>query len=67
MSRFRYFRHHMPYLPRDACSGKLIVIEGTDGTGRSTQASMLREWQGVPIRITSPGISVMWRAMSAIT
>ena len=44
MNRFRYFRHHMPYLPLDACSGKLIVIEGTDGTGRSTQASMLREW-----------------------
>jgi dTMP kinase len=34
----------MPYLPLDACSGKLVVIEGTDGTGRSTQASMLREW-----------------------
>lgn len=44
MNRFRYFRHHMPYLPLDACSGKLVVIEGTDGTGRSTQASMLREW-----------------------
>jgi hypothetical protein len=26
-----------------------------------------REWQGVPIRITSPGSSVMWRARSAIT
>src|SRR5205807_2229787 len=44
VSRFRYFRHHMPYLPLDACSGKLLVIEGTDGTGRSTQASMLKEW-----------------------
>jgi len=44
VSRFRYFRHHMPYLPTDACSGKLLVIEGTDGTGRSTQASMLKEW-----------------------
>jgi dTMP kinase len=44
MNRFRYFRHHMPYLPLDSCSGKLIVIEGTDGTGRSTQASMLKEW-----------------------
>lgn len=44
MNRFRYFRHHMPYLPSDTCTGKLIVIEGTDGTGRSTQAGMLREW-----------------------
>jgi dTMP kinase len=34
----------MPYLPADSCSGKLLVIEGTDGTGRSTQAAMLKEW-----------------------
>jgi dTMP kinase len=34
----------MPYLPIDSCSGKLLVIEGTDGTGRSTQAAMLKEW-----------------------
>ena len=44
MSRFRYVRHHMPYLPADGCAGKLLVIEGTDGTGRSTQAAMLKEW-----------------------
>lgn len=44
MNRFRYFRHHMPYLPLDSCEGKLIVIEGTDGTGRSTQGAMLKEW-----------------------
>ena len=44
MSRFRYFRHQMPYLPADGCAGKLLVIEGTDGTGRSTQAAMLKEW-----------------------
>jgi dTMP kinase len=34
----------MPYLPADGCTGKLLVIEGTDGTGRSTQAAMLKEW-----------------------
>lgn len=44
MSRFRYFRHHMPYLPVESCTGKLIVIEGTDGSGRSTQAKALKEW-----------------------
>ena len=44
MSRFRYFRSHMPYLPLDGCTGKLLVIEGTDGTGRSTQARRLQEW-----------------------
>jgi dTMP kinase len=34
----------MPYLPSEGCAGKLLVIEGTDGTGRSTQAAMLKEW-----------------------
>jgi len=41
---FRYMGRAMPYLPRDGCTGKLIVIEGTDGCGRSTQAVMLKEW-----------------------
>src|SRR3569623_1009106 len=44
MPPFRYFRHPMPYLPHEGCAGKLIVIEGTDGTGRSTQGRMLKEW-----------------------
>jgi dTMP kinase len=44
MSEFRYIAHQMPYLPTQGCSGKLIVIEGTDGVGRSTQAFMLKEW-----------------------
>src|ERR1041384_1963690 len=34
----------MPYLPSDGCTGRLIVVEGTDGVGRSTQAFMLKEW-----------------------
>jgi dTMP kinase len=44
VSRLRYFRHHMPYLPVESGTGRLLVIEGTDGTGRSTQAAMLKEW-----------------------
>jgi dTMP kinase len=44
MTHFHYFRHHMPYLPAGPCTGKLIVVEGTDGTGRSTQMQMLRAW-----------------------
>ncbi len=36
--------HAMPYLPMEGATGKLIVIEGTDGCGRSTQAIMLKEW-----------------------
>lgn len=41
---FRYLAHPMPYLPVEGCTGKLIVIEGTDGVGRSTQTFMLKEW-----------------------
>jgi dTMP kinase len=44
VSAFRYLGHAMPYLPRDGCTGRLIVIEGTDGSGRTTQATMLKQW-----------------------
>jgi dTMP kinase len=33
-----------PYLEHIEIEGKLIVVEGTDGVGRSTQLSLLREW-----------------------
>jgi dTMP kinase len=44
MKPFHYMGHAMPYLPVEGCTGKLIVIEGTDGCGRSTQAGMLKQW-----------------------
>ena len=44
MKELQYLRHKMPYLPDGPCTGKLIVIEGTDGCGRTTQALMLRQW-----------------------
>jgi dTMP kinase len=44
MHEFRYLRHAMPYLPKVGCLGRLIVIEGTDGVGRTTQATMLKQW-----------------------
>jgi len=34
----------LPYLDMNELSGNLIVIEGTDGVGRSTQVEMLKEW-----------------------
>ena len=39
-----YYSYAIPYLPIDGYPGKLIAIEGTDGVGRSTQISLLREW-----------------------
>src|SRR5437016_1405074 len=44
MPEFHYLRHAMPYLPKLGCLGRLIVIEGTDGVGRTTQATMLKQW-----------------------
>ena len=39
-----YYSYGIPYLPIDGYPGKLIAIEGTDGVGRSTQITRLREW-----------------------
>jgi dTMP kinase len=39
-----YYGHGLPYLPIDGYPGKLIAIEGTDGIGRTTQITLLREW-----------------------
>lgn len=44
MHDIQYIAHAMPYLPKGECPGRLIVIEGTDGVGRSTQAYMLKTW-----------------------
>ena len=34
----------LPAVKREVLSGHLIVIEGTDGSGRSTQIALLTEW-----------------------
>ncbi|HZY92124.1 MAG TPA: dTMP kinase [Thermoplasmata archaeon] len=42
----------LPGLPREALTGRLIVIEGPDGSGRTTEVSLLRDWleiQGHPV------------------
>src|SRR5689334_10322632 len=39
-----YYSNGIPYLPIDRYPGKLIAVEGTDGVGRSTQITLLREW-----------------------
>ena len=40
----QYYGYPIPYLPIDNYPGKIIALEGTDGVGRSTQISLLREW-----------------------
>jgi dTMP kinase len=40
----RFYGKGLPTVDRSLLQGKLIVIEGADGSGRSTQITMLRNW-----------------------
>jgi len=40
----QFYGKGIPHLDATRLKGKLIVIEGSDGSGRSTQISMLRNW-----------------------
>ena len=44
MAKFRFYGSGLPSVRVDELQGKLIVVEGTDGVGRSTQVSYLRRW-----------------------
>ena len=39
-----WYGHGLPYVPDRSRPGQLIVIEGTDGVGRSTQIEALTSW-----------------------
>jgi dTMP kinase len=43
-SKRRFYGHGVPKVDLDQLAGKLIVVEGADGSGRSTQIAMLMEW-----------------------
>ena len=40
----RFYGHGIPGVDPNKLHGKLIVVEGCDGSGRSTQIQMLMEW-----------------------
>jgi dTMP kinase len=44
MHSAEFYGAGFPYNPLKELEGKLIVLEGTDGVGRSTQIQMLRHW-----------------------
>jgi dTMP kinase len=44
MARFSFFGEGLPDLDLAELKGKLIVLEGTDGVGRSTHIGLLRQW-----------------------
>lgn len=44
MARFSFFGQGIPGIEPQDLRGKLIVIEGADGVGRSTQVWLLKQW-----------------------
>jgi len=40
----RFFGHGVPGVQPEELGGRLIVIEGADGSGRSTQIARLVDW-----------------------
>lgn len=40
----RFYGHGIPGVALEQLAGRLIVVEGADGSGRSTQIAMLVEW-----------------------
>ncbi len=58
MTKSIYYGAGMPYLDITELSGKLIVIEGPDGVGRSTQVGLLRQ------QLEERGYGVIDTAMS---
>lgn len=44
MTKLEFYGLHSYKLDGEIFNGKLVVIEGTDGVGRTTQAIMLRSW-----------------------
>src|ERR687883_1412 len=44
MRELKFYGTPLPGVETAGYSGKLIVIEGTDGVGRSTHTAMLRSW-----------------------
>lgn len=44
MGEMAFYGTPLPGVEREPFTGKLIVIEGTDGVGRSTHTALLRSW-----------------------
>ena len=44
MARFSFFGDGLPEIDLAELKGKLIVLEGTDGVGRSTHIGLLKQW-----------------------
>jgi dTMP kinase len=57
MTEVRYYGDAIPGLQETILPGKFIVVEGTDGVGRSTQIALLQEWlEGRGFAVASTGL-----------
>ncbi len=57
MTEVRFYGDGIPGFAEQVLPGKLIVIEGTDGVGRSTQIALLQEWlEGRGFAVASTGL-----------
>ena len=57
MTQARFYGDPVPGFTETVLPGKLIVIEGTDGVGRSTQIALLQEWlEGRGFAVASTGL-----------
>ncbi len=62
MTAISFYSHKLPNFEYDYLPGRLIVLEGTDGVGRSTQIALLREWlesEGYAVAATGMKRSVL--------
>ena len=58
----RFYGIPMPGVKIEELSGSLIVVEGTDGSGRSTQISLLTEWlEGEGFAVETMGLRRSFR------
>ncbi len=65
MKKAEFYGAGFPYRKLDKLQGKLIVLEGTDGVGRSTQIKILRRWledEGYAVSDTGLARSVLTQA-----
>jgi dTMP kinase len=44
MTEDRTYGTRLPGLPKETPTGKLIVVEGADGSGRTTEVALLKQW-----------------------
>jgi len=58
MTEVRFYGHGLPGFKKKRLPGRLIVLEGTDGVGRSTQIALLREWlEGEGYAVAATGLT----------